>query len=80
MSPLLQLLDTIKNNGFVETYRYFPDVALCGGAFLVREEIDRLHQEGYLQPTLEDRFGARLELSSIAKELLRNQFTQRLAA
>ena len=71
MTSLIQLLETIEANRFVETYRNFPDVALSGGQFLDKEEIDRLISEGYLQPTTQDYFGQFLELSSRAKEVLK---------
>ena len=73
MSTLMQLLNLIETNRFVETYNYFPDVAISGGQFLDKEEIDQLLQQGYLEPATQDRFGASLELSSWAKDILHNR-------
>ena len=73
MSTLLQLLKIIETNSVVETYRYFPDVALSGGCFIEKEDLDRLIEGGYLQPAKQDSFGAFLELSNRAKAVLQNR-------
>lgn len=70
MSSLLKLLKIIETNHVVETYRYFPDVALSGGCFIEKEDFDYLLTEGYLQEMREDSFGKSLELSSRALEVL----------
>ena len=73
MSTLLQLLKIIETNNVVETYRYFPDVALSRGCFIEKEDLDKLIEGGYLQPAKQDSFGAFLELSSHAKAVLQNR-------
>ena len=73
MSSLLKLLQTIEANNVVETYRYFPDVALSGGCFIEKKDLDRLIEGGYLQATKQDSFGQFLELSNRAKAVLHNR-------
>lgn len=73
MSTLLQLLKMIETNNVVETYRYFPDVALSGGCFIEKEDLDLLIEEGYLQATKQDSFGSFLELSNRGKAILQNR-------
>lgn len=73
MSTLLQLLKMIEMNNVVETYRYFPDVAISGGCFIEKDDLDRLIDGGYLQAAKQDSFGAFLELSNRAKAVLQNR-------
>ena len=70
MSSLLKLLKIIETNHVVETYRYFPDVAVSGGCFIEKEDLDFLLNEGYLKETEADSFGKSLELSSRARQVL----------
>lgn len=70
MSSLLKLLKIIETNHVVETYRYFPDVAVSGGCFIEKEDLDFLLNEGYLKETEVDSFGKSLELSSRARQVL----------
>ena len=73
MPSLLKLLKMIETNDVVETYRYFPDVALSGGCFIEKEDLDRLVEGGYLQATKQDALGQFLELSNRAKAVLQNK-------
>ena len=70
MSSLLKLLKIIETNHVVETYRYFPDVAVSGGCFIEKEDLDYLLTEGYLEEAKADSFGKSLELSSRARQVL----------
>lgn len=69
----MQLLEIIDSNKYVETYRYFPDVVLCGKQFLNKEEINALVEEGLLKTVKQDSFGEFLQLSEKGKELLQKE-------
>lgn len=73
MSSLITLLKTIEKNKIIETYRYFPDVALSGGCFIEKDDLDYLREQGYLQAAKQDSFGEFLELSTRAKAVLHNK-------
>lgn len=61
MLLLLKLLMIIETNHLVETYRYFPDVALSGGCFIEKEDLDYLLTK---EETKADSFRKSLELSN----------------
>lgn len=69
-TPLLLLLECIKQAGVLETYYFFPDMILAGNTQLERTDFEYLVSEAYVIQTSSDNFGKQYALTFKAEQIL----------
>lgn len=69
-TPLLLLLECIKQAGVLETYYFFPQLILAGNTQLERTDFEYLVSQAYLIETNSDNFGKQYSLTLKAEQIL----------
>lgn len=69
-TPLLTLLDRVKQAGFLETYFYFPECIFAGNKSVERADFEYLLAQLYVKETESDSFGKKYTLTLKAEQIL----------
>jgi hypothetical protein len=69
-TPLLLLLECVKQAGSLETFFYFPHFILAGSTQIERTDFDYLVSEAYVKETGSDTFGKQYSLTLKAEQIL----------
>lgn len=69
-TPLLVLLECIKQAGSLETYFYFPHLILAGSNQIERTDFEYLIEQAYLKEQGADAFGKQYALTFKAEQIL----------
>lgn len=69
-TPLLTLLERVKQAGYLETYFYFPDYIIAGDTSVERTDFEYLLTQSYVRETDSDSFGKKYTLTFKAEQIL----------
>lgn len=69
-TPLILLLECVKQAGILETYFFFPHMILAGNTQLERVDFEYLVSEAYVIQTSSDNFGKQYSLTLKAEQIL----------
>jgi hypothetical protein len=69
-TPLLLLLECIKQAGSLETYFFFPHFIIAGNTRIERTDFDYLVSEAYVIESKSDSFGKQFSLTLKAEQIL----------
>lgn len=69
-TPLLVLLDSIKQAGSLETYFYFPHLIVAGSNRIERTDFEYLMDQAYVKELGSDIFGKQYGLTFKAEQIL----------
>ena len=69
-TPLLLLLECVKQAGTLETYFFFPNLILAGSTQIERTDFDYLVSEAYVIETSSNSFGKQFSLTLKAEQIL----------
>jgi hypothetical protein len=73
-TPLLFLLECVKQAGSLETYFFFPELILAGTTRIERTDFDYLVSEAYVKETGSDNFGKQYALTLKSELILSDSF------
>lgn len=69
-TPLILLLECIKQAGVLETYFFFPEMIVAGDTTLERVDFEYLVSEAYVKESGSDNFGRQYGLTLKAEQIL----------
>lgn len=69
-TPLLILLDSIKQAGSVETYFYFPHLIVAGSSRIERTDFEYLMDQAYVKELGSETYGKQYGLTLKAEQIL----------